>query len=145
MKPNKHKQIETLFFSSWAISVIAAFGSLFFSEVLKYIPCELCWYQRILMYPLVILMGTAIIKKDYHTISPYILPLSILGMTISLYHYLIQKVDFMSEASISCGVVPCTGEYINWFGFITIPFLALSAFTFITVLQVIILKLRKDL
>jgi disulfide bond formation protein DsbB len=145
LKGNKHKQMETLFFSAWGISVIATFGSLFFSEVLMFIPCELCWYQRIFMYPLVLLMGTAIIKKDFHSLSIYVLPLSIIGGIISLYHYLIQKVDFMADASISCGVVPCTGEYINWLGFITIPFLALTAFTLITVLQVIILKLRKEL
>jgi disulfide bond formation protein DsbB len=143
MNPTRSSQIETLFFTAWAISVIATFGSLYFSEVLKYAPCELCWYQRILMYPLVLLMGTSIIKKDYH-LSIYILPLSIIGVCISFYHYLIQKVDFFASSSISCGVVPCTGEYINWLGFITIPFLALIAFTSITIIHLIIIKCRKE-
>ncbi|WP_456276147.1 disulfide oxidoreductase [Bacillus sp. AK128] len=140
----KQTQIENLFFASWAISVIATMGSLFFSEVLKYIPCELCWYQRIFMYPLVLLMGTALVKKEYKSLSIYVLPFSIIGGAISLYHYSIQKIDLMADASISCGVVPCTGEYINWLGFITIPFLALTAFTAITILQIMILKIRKE-
>lgn len=137
------KKQETLFFSAWAVSVIATFGSLYFSEIMKFIPCELCWYQRIFMYPLVVLMGMAVVRKDY-SLSVYVLPLSIIGGCISLYHYLIQKVDFLGENSVSCGQVPCTGEYINWFGFITIPFLALTAFTIITVLHIIILKSRKE-
>ncbi|MFZ3590799.1 disulfide oxidoreductase [Bacillus sp. DJP31] len=143
MKSSRTQQIETLFFSAWAVSVIAVFGSLYFSEVLKYVPCELCWYQRIFMYPLVVFMGIGVTKKDYH-LSAYILPFSIIGGCISLYHYLIQKVDFLAANSISCGVVPCTGQYINWLGFITIPFLAFSAFTLITILHIFIIKIRKE-
>lgn len=142
MDKNK-QQIETLYFSAWAISVIATLGSLYFSEILLFIPCDLCWYQRILMYPLTIFMGVGVIKKDYH-LSVYILPFSILGALVSLYHYLIQKVDFVASNSISCGVVPCSGEYINWLGFITIPFLALTAFTMITILHLLIIKIRKE-
>ncbi|KAA0547387.1 disulfide bond formation protein B [Bacillus sp. BGMRC 2118] len=137
------KKQETLFFMAWAVSVIATFGSLYFSEILKFIPCELCWYQRIFMYPLVVIMGMAVVRKEYH-LSKYVLPLSIIGGCISLYHYLIQKVSFLGENSISCGQVPCTGEYINWLGFITIPFLALTAFTVITVLHIILLKTGKE-
>ncbi len=144
MKLTQIQRIETLFFSAWAISVIATLGSLYFSEVLKFIPCELCWYQRIIMYPLVLIMGMAYIKKDVH-LSIYILPFSVIGLCISLYHYLIQKVDFLATNSISCGVVPCTGEYINIFGFITIPFLALSAFTLITIIHLVIITMRKEL
>jgi disulfide bond formation protein DsbB len=134
---------EQAMFASWGISLIATAGSLFFSEVLKYIPCELCWYQRILMYPLVILLGVASAKKDYQ-MSLYGLILSVIGGLISLYHYSIQKVPFLNDLGDACGIVPCNTDYINWFGFITIPFLALVAFTLIAISQYLVLKSTKE-
>ncbi|QRG69495.1 disulfide oxidoreductase [Brevibacillus choshinensis] len=135
--------MEQAMFASWGVALIATAGSLFFSEVLKYIPCDLCWYQRILMYPLVILLGVASAKKDYK-MSFYTLILSVIGGLISLYHYLIQKVPALHELGNACGIVPCNSDYINWLGFITIPFLALIAFSLIIVLQIFILKNGKE-
>lgn len=137
------KMKENLLFGAWAVAVLATAGSLYFSEVLRYEPCELCWYQRILMYPLVIVLGIAAVKKDGSQWL-YVLPFSLIGSGVSLYHYLIQKTSFFAEASPSCGRVPCTGEYINAFGFITIPFLALIGFTVISVLMVILAKQNKE-
>ncbi|MBM7702756.1 disulfide oxidoreductase [Metabacillus iocasae] len=134
---------ETLLFVSWGVSFIATLGSLFFSEIMRYIPCELCWYQRIFMYPLVIVLGVAYAKKDYG-VAKYALPLSIIGGSISIYHYLIQKVPAFSSAAMSCGVVPCMGQYINWLGFITIPFLALTAFIIITVCHIFIIRQSRE-
>jgi len=128
------KIIEHAFFVSWTISLIATAGSLFFSEVLQFIPCELCWYQRILMYPLVVLLGIAVVRKDYGQ-SLYASILATIGGGISLYHYLIQKVPSLNELGKSCGIIPCNTDYINWLGFITIPFLALVAFFIIAVLN----------
>lgn len=139
----REKILEQGMFFSWGISLIATSGSLFFSEVLKYIPCELCWYQRILMYPLVILLGVASAKKDYK-MSLYGLILSVIGGLISLYHYAIQKVPFLHEMGNACGIVPCNTDYINWFGFITIPFLALVAFILIAIMQYTVLKNVKE-
>jgi disulfide bond formation protein DsbB len=139
----RERVMEQALFASWGVSLIATAGSLFFSEVLKYIPCDLCWYQRIFMYPLVILLGVASAKKDY-TISLYGLILSLIGGLISLYHYLIQKVPAMNELGSACGIVPCNTDYINWFGFITIPFLALVAFTLISVLLIVVMKNAKE-
>nr|WP_050182258.1 disulfide oxidoreductase [Domibacillus robiginosus] len=130
---------ENLLFTAWAASFTAMLGSLYFSEVVGYEPCELCWYQRILMYPLVLILGIAIARKDIKA-AVYSLALSGIGGLISLYHYGIQKIDFLSDAAPVCGRVPCTGMYINWFGFITIPFLALIAFTIIFVSSLLILK-----
>ena len=65
MKENQKESRETLLFIAWAASVIAMFGSLYFSEIRQYEPCELCWYQRILMYPFVVILGIATVKKDY--------------------------------------------------------------------------------
>jgi disulfide bond formation protein DsbB len=135
------KNKETLLFTAWAASVIAMFGSLYFSEIRQFEPCVLCWYQRILMYPLVVILGVAYIRKDFN-ITLYALILSAIGGGISFYHYLLQKVSFFAETAPTCGRVPCTGQYINWFGFITIPFLALIAFTIIFICSYMIWKKR---
>ncbi|WP_144597605.1 MULTISPECIES: disulfide oxidoreductase [Bacillus] len=124
------KNINHLLFLIWVVALIATMGSLFFSEILKYEPCKLCWIQRILMYPIAITGAIAVIRKDYNYII-YVLPLSILGIFISGYHYGIQKGIINIESDHFCGRIPCVGQYINWFGFITIPFLALTAFVII--------------
>lgn len=129
-----NKRMENAFFVSWATSLIATAGSLYFSEVLKFIPCELCWYQRILMYPLVIHLGIAVARKEYKQ-SLYGFILATIGGCMSLYHYLIQKVPFFSKLGKSCGIIPCNTDYINWLGFITIPLLALTAFVIIAILN----------
>lgn len=134
---------ENLIFFAWAVSVIATLGSLYFSEIKKYIPCELCWYQRILMYPLVIILGLAVVKKDYK-ISLYSAVFSGIGVCVSMSHYLIQKVPAFAEQAPACGVVPCTGAYINWAGFITIPFLALIAFITIFISSMMIFIRSKE-
>lgn len=122
-------------YAAWLVAMTATAGSLYFSEVRLYAPCSLCWYQRIMMYPLVILLGVASYRQDREIVR-YALPLSVLGGTVSLFHYLEQKVPGFSAPSLCRMGVPCTQEYINWLGFITIPFLALVAFTLITVLLV---------
>lgn len=133
---------DLLLFSAWGISLIASAGSLFFSEIVGYIPCDLCWYQRIFMYPLVIVLGVAVVKKDVKQ-ALYSAIFSSIGFIIALYHYLIQKVPAISQMD-SCGLVPCAGQYINWFGFITIPFLSLLAFSLILILSVVILMRERN-
>jgi disulfide bond formation protein DsbB len=111
---------------AWAISLIATMGSLYFSEVMGYIPCNLCWYQRITMYPMVVFLGIATVKKDYGIVK-YCVPTLLIGLAISIYHNLMEKTDWFDGGNHACGIVPCDAEYINWFGFITIPFLSLMA------------------
>lgn len=124
---------------SWLISLIATGGSLYFSEILGFVPCTLCWFQRIFMYPLVFLLGIAAYRNDRNVIL-YVLPLTFIGGSISLFHYLQQKIPGLATIS-SCTVgVPCSQMYINWFGFVTIPFLALVAFTLITIILLIARK-----
>lgn len=125
----------TLYFA-WIVSMIATLGSLFFSEILGFIPCELCWYQRIMMYPLCIILGIATFYNEKN-MKKYVLPISVIGGSISLYHYAIQKIPGVSEINPCVQGVPCNVDYINWFGFITIPFLALIAFSFITLFMVL--------
>ncbi|WP_257348333.1 disulfide oxidoreductase [Pseudalkalibacillus decolorationis] len=126
---------------AWITSIVAVLGSLYFSEMAGFVPCELCWYQRILMYPLVVIIGIGLYTDDLK-LPYYVLPLSVLGILLSSFHYLHQKTDWFDEAVACTEGVPCSGEYINWLGFITIPFLALVAFVIITVTM--ILQLNKS-
>lgn len=138
----KAKTIENLLLLIWAQALIALAGSLFYSEVMGYTPCELCWFQRILMYPLVVIYGVAAIKKDLSIAFPGFI-LSGIGMFVSTYHYLIQKLPALQETGGACGLVPCNLTYVNYFGFITISFLAGLAFIIIFVLHLIILKQQR--
>ena len=137
----KTKTKENILFLAWAASVIATLGSLYFSEIKGFEPCTLCWYQRIIMYPFTIYLGIATVRKDFR-ISLYSMVVSGIGILVSAYHYSIQKLSFLGE-NAACGRIPCTGEYINWFGFITIPFLALSAFIIIFTCSMIIWRHTK--
>ena len=125
------KKVWVLYFA-WIVSVVATLGSLYFSEIKGFIPCDLCWFQRIFMYPLVVILGIGTFQSDI-SVKKFVLPLSIVGGSISLFHYLEQKVPGFGGIRPCVSGVPCRAEYINWFGFVTIPFLALTAFTLITI------------
>jgi disulfide bond formation protein DsbB len=117
-------------------SLIATLGSLTFSEILHFPPCVLCWYQRIVMYPLVLVFGIAILKRD-KLVEYYAWPMIAIGWLISVYHNLLYY-NILPEAAAPCiQGVSCTTKFIEWFGFITIPFLSLTAFTILGVLMVI--------
>jgi disulfide bond formation protein DsbB len=116
--------------AAWLVALVATFGSLYFSEIMHFTPCRLCWFQRILMYPIAVIGLVGISRRD-RAVATYILPLSITGIFISGYHYLVQW--GVIKQSYSCSATaPCTAWNIDWFGFISIPFLALSAFLLIT-------------
>lgn len=136
---NEEQPNETLILLIWVQVLLAMFGSLYFSEIKGYVPCELCWVERILMYPLVIIYSVAALKKNVTIALPGLI-LSGIGILVSFYHYLLQKVPAFQTAGESCGVVPCNAEYINYAGFITIPFLAGVAFIVIFVLHIILWK-----
>lgn len=136
------KKTESLLLLIWTQALIATLGSLYFSEFVGYIPCDLCWIQRIFMYPLIIIYGTAIIKKDANVALPGLV-LSGIGMIIAIYHYALQKLPALNEAGGFCGDVPCNLQYINYFGFITIPFLSAVAFIVIFISHIVLLRDRK--
>src|SRR5690625_4774045 len=142
MKLNKRH--ETLLFIMWTQALLATVGSLFYSEVLGYLPCELCWYQRILMYPLIIIYGVAILRKDVQIAFPGIV-LSGIGILTSVYHYGLQKIPLLQNTGGFCGTVPCNLQYVNYFGFITIPFLAGGAFFIIFCSHLIMLRQKTSL
>ncbi|MEC0230204.1 disulfide oxidoreductase [Paenibacillus alba] len=126
---------------SWLIALIATLGSLYFSEIMHFLPCKLCWYQRILMYPLAIILGIAAVRRDYK-LTIYVLPLTLWGACISIYHVLLQAGIF-HESATGCGPVPCDVDYLNWLGFITIPMLAGAAFILISILQYLTYRATK--
>lgn len=117
-------------------ALIATCGSLFFSQVLLWQPCELCWYQRILMYPLSLILTVAILKRD-RNLHWYGLPLSLSGMGVSTYHYL--EVMRVIPPSPCNSLVPCSVDYLTPIltgplSFVKIPFLALVAFATISIM-----------
>ena len=116
---------------AWLVAIAATAGSLYYSEIRRFMPCELCWYQRIFMYPLVLLLGLAVYRLD-PGIRPYALAMSVVGGTISLVHYLEQKIPAFHPTACDATPIPCTTQYVNYFGFVTIPFMALVAFALIT-------------
>jgi len=132
-------KIWLLLFFAWVVALIATLGSLFFSEVMGYVPCTLCWYQRIMMYPLVIILFVGIMPYDKRVLR-YATPFVILGWIVSAYHNLIQS-NIITESANQCiEGVPCTVKYITYFGFITIPLLSFVAFSIIGILLIIIKK-----
>ncbi len=122
-------------------ALIATLGSLFFSEVMKFTPCTLCWYQRICMYPLVTILLIGILKKQ-KDIHHYVFPLSITGWVIALYHVLLYHGVIPSPLICTPGQ-SCTTKFFAWFGFISIPLLSLVAFSVINVSLILFLKQQK--
>lgn len=125
------------------VSLVATLGSLYFSQIRGFEPCTLCWYQRILMYPIILIAGIGLFQKNAN-IALTTAVFAFIGGGISLYHYGIQKLAFLSDTAPACGLVPCTGQYINYLGFITIPFLALIAFLLIAITSLFMMKWQKE-
>lgn len=125
------------------IATLSTVGSLYFSEILKLPPCILCWYQRIMMYPLVIILLIGLIKKDKY-LAYLVLPFAILGVIISGYHNLLYY-GLIPESITPCTQgVSCTTKQIEILGFITIPLLSLVSFTTITLLAFFKIKVDKN-
>ena len=121
---------------AWITALSAMLGSLYFSEVLKLPPCVLCWYQRILMYPLVLMIPIGIITID-KKVYKYVLPMSIIGMAVAFYHYLLYT-KLIPDTLAPCSTgVSCTSRLIEWFnGVVNIPFLSMISFTVITLAMI---------
>lgn len=114
------------------VATVATAGSLYFSEIADYIPCRLCWFQRICMYPLVAILGVAAWRRDRGA-RWYCLPLLVAGGSVSLYHYIIEWKPSWGESA--CGVGPsCTDVWFRELGFVTLAFMALAGFVAIGVL-----------
>ena len=125
-----------LIFVCWLIACISTLGSLFLSEVMQYPPCVLCWYQRICMYPLVLILPAGLFPFDRNMVR-YAAPLSALGLATAIFHLLLVA-GFIPENIKPCVQgVPCSEVQVEWFGFVTIPLLSALSFLLITALLVL--------
>lgn len=118
---------------SFSLATIATVGSLYFSNILGYEPCRMCWFQRIFMYPLVLILGIGILFED-DNVTDYALPLTMIGLPIALYHSLIQRYSQFQSSGCSVLSVSCSTEYTFHFGYITIPVMAFTAFLGVLIL-----------
>ena len=115
------------------IALVSMLGSLYYSEIVGYAACSLCWYQRIAMYPLVVIMGIAAWKRD-SIIRVYVLPLMTIGAVLALYQYIIGY--FPDAEVLGCSLdVSCTERYIWEFGFLDFPFMSLAGFSLMIALM----------
>jgi disulfide bond formation protein DsbB len=116
---------------AFVVAAVATAGSLFFSEIAHFVPCELCWYQRICMYPLSILTLFAALVND-HRSARYLLPFPVIGAAISSYHLLVENgVVEQTQACLISAPGGCATKWINEFGYVTIPTLALTSFALV--------------
>jgi disulfide bond formation protein DsbB len=123
----------TLVFACWLLASTAALGSLFLSEVMGHLPCLLCWYQRICMYPLVLILPAGLFPFDRNIVR-YALPLSAAGTLIAVFHLLLVA-GYIPEGIKPCVQgIPCSEVQVVWFGFVTIPLLSVLSFLLITAL-----------
>lgn len=129
----------TFVFLAFLVSLIATLGSLFFSEIMNFIPCSLCWYQRIFMYPLVFIFLINLLFPD-DKVFKYAFTLGFIGWLISIYHNLLMFKIIPEDLSPCVQGIPCSVDYLNWLGFITIPLLSFFAYTIILILLIILKK-----
>lgn len=142
VQPNKASNSNwTLLFLCWLLVSTSATISVFFSSVLAYEPCVLCWYQRICLFPLIFIFAAGLFPTFDKSVIKYALPLTIAGGLIALYHSLLYAGIIPENIQPCSKGVSCTEKYIELFGFVSIPMMSFFAFsTLITLL--IILKRR---
>ena len=130
-----------LLFAAWLLAAVAALGALFLSEVMGLAPCVLCWWQRVALFPLVVILALALFPPDPRVIR-YALPLAVIGLLVAGFHLLVMA-GVIPEALAPCQQgVPCKTVQITWFGFVTIPLL--SFVTFLTLCGLLLVAQRKS-
>ena len=125
-----------------AVATVATAGSLYYSEVAGYPPCELCWYQRVCMYPLVAVLAVALWRGHRAQAGWYALPLAVVGLAASVYHYQLQLSP--GQGSSCDAAAPCTARWVDSFGFVSIPFMAGCGFVAVAGLAVLSLRSSTD-
>lgn len=128
-----------ILFFCWLLVSVSAMGSLFFSYVMEFAPCVLCWYQRIFLFPLVLILAIGLFPFDKKTVK-YALPLAIAGWLTAAYHNMLYA-GIIPESLQPCSQgVSCTEEYIDLFGFLSIPMLSFLSFSSIVTLLIILYR-----
>jgi disulfide bond formation protein DsbB len=128
---------------AFLLNLVAFCGSMYFSNIMMLPPCVLCWYQRICIFPLVLIFAVGFFRKD-ENVFWYALPLNVIGFCISLYHNLLYY-KIIPESIIPCSSgVSCTSKQIEYLGFITIPFMALTALTLTFILIMLFYRSPKE-
>ena len=127
---------------AWTIAFAATSGSLYFSEIVGFVPCPFCWYQRFAMYPLVLVLGVGLLRPNVR-IWRFALPLSVVGLVIASYHVALQFQPTLDLVPCEGGV-PCSGRYVAVFGFVSIPVMAGAAFLMISALLLLLWQLGRD-
>ncbi|OGS99748.1 MAG: 2-oxoglutarate dehydrogenase [Gallionellales bacterium RIFCSPLOWO2_12_FULL_59_22] len=123
----------TLIFAAWMVAAVSTLGALFFGEVMQLPPCVLCWYQRIFMFPLAIILPVGLFPYDRKVIR-YALPLAAIGWLFAVFHLLLIAGVIPEDIRPCKQGVPCSETVIEWFGFLTIPLLSVLAFSAILAL-----------
>jgi disulfide bond formation protein DsbB len=117
---------------AWVVALVATIGSLMYSELFHYVPCRLCWFQRIAMYPLAVVLLVGALRREV-AVKFYAIPIALIGLVISIYHNVLQF--FPSLEGTSCDpLVPCSARSIEMFGFMDLPFMAGAGFIVVAVL-----------
>ena len=116
----------------WIVALVATVGSLIYSEIIHFPPCRLCWFQRIAMYPMAIVLLVGAIRREFQA-KYYALPMALIGLGISVYHYILQRVPNLESGACDPDN-PCSAIFVDIFGFISIPFMAGAGFIVISVI-----------
>jgi len=123
----------TFVFMAWLVASVSTLGALFLGEVMGYTPCMLCWYQRICMFPLVLILAAGLFPFDRRVVR-YALPLALAGWLLAIFHWAVAS-GLVPERVTPCSQgVPCSVEQVTWFGFLTLPMLSVLAFSLIIAL-----------
>ncbi len=118
---------------SVVLAIAATLASLYLSEIGDLVPCRWCWIQRAAMYPLALVLLIAWLTRD-HLVRRYAIPISLLGLAASTWHYLLQQVPSLSDSQSCSLTTPCSVTYIEKFGFVSVPWMAGSVFLLILLL-----------
>ncbi len=117
-----------LIFAAWLVATASMLGALFFGEIMHLSPCVLCWWQRICMFPLVVILPAGLFPLDLRVVR-YVLPLAAGGWLFALFHILLMAGVIPEDLKPCTRGIPCSEKVIEWFGFVTIPLLSLLAFS----------------
>lgn len=141
---NNYRKSETYILYAWLIALVATLAAIFIGEIMGQMPCQLCWYQRIAMFPLAIILGTASFKNDLNIVF-HALPIALVGGGIAAWHSLLYA-GMVPEPIRPCSQTgpSCSGEGQTIFGFLSLPYLSFTAFTLITICLAMSLKWKKN-